>query len=640
MGNQSKFPHFCPTCRRHYEAERTICPGDGSRLLLVPLQHPRPGNVFDSRYVLLETIGKGGMATIYRGYDAQLRRQCALKVLKMKFSSEERAVGQFFTEARMARRLRHPNIVPISDFGRTEVGYLYIAMELLKGETLARTIRKDGPLEPGRALGILGQVMEGLAAAHAQGTIHRDLKPENIFVSTIGGRDIVRILDFGIAQFAGSTNISSREVCGTPAYMSPEQIRGKEALPQSDIYSAGIMLFEMLAGRPPFTGATPLEIMKRHIKVSPPAIGEVNPDVAVSEPLQKMVYRLMLKKVKFRPASAQMVLAAIGELSESSAGKSGRAGHVESGESSGISLGVVRDPAEDLPMISYGTAADAEGDAEGRTLKTISSKSEGMQALVDSQVRPAILLEEGHSIRLDIEEDSAPEMVEPVSDKPTNWGCLAERYCLLHVRFVPVFEEEEDVSEELRCMIADPLEEWFEDVQQAGGLICYDSGEDVKVLFGYLSEDACFARTALRLARDLSVLMENVVQADGIPCGIRAGVATGLVYSDTNVDGPLDWLIKGSQLDFSMRLSRIAPVGGVVMCQDTALEAQPDAQVLELARINARGNRSVQTYLLQGLAAQVAQSDGALTAASIVSDDAEPDVVVPAPGTDHPTIHA
>ena len=599
MASQPQFPHFCPTCRRQYEAERTICPGDGSRLLLVPLQHPRPGNVFDSRYVLLETIGKGGMATIYRGYDARLKRQCALKVLKMKFSSEERAVGQFFGEARMARRLRHPNIVPITDFGRTEVGYLYIAMELLKGETLARTIRKEGPLPPTRALGIIKQILEGLAAAHAQGTVHRDLKPENIFISRIGDRDYARILDFGIAQFAGTANFSSREVCGTPAYMSPEQIRGKEALPQSDIYSAGIVLFEMLSGRPPFTGATPLEIMKRHITVSPPAINEVNPDVVVSEPLQKLVYRLMLKKVRFRPTTALGVQESLSQLAEYDGEAVVRpevAGGCES-SSAGIVLGAIRDPAEDLPMISFGTP----GDTESRPLATISSQADGIRSYVDNHVRPAIVFEEDLSIRLDSEEKPRQRLTVPVSDKPSDWGCLAERYSLMHVRFVPVFEEREDVSEELRTLLSGHLEPWLDGVEQVGGLICHDSGAEIKVLFGYLTEDRNFASTALQSARDLSVLMEEVVQADGIPCGVRIGVATGTVYSDANVEGPLDWLIKGSQLDFSARLSRVAPTGGVVVCQDTALEASPHAQVMELARMNARGSRTVQAFLLQSL---------------------------------------
>ena len=235
MGSHVEYSLFCPRCRRHYEAERTVCPSDGWKLLEVPLTLPRPGNVFDSRYVILETIGKGGMATIYRGYDVPNRRQCALKVLKVKFTSEERAVVQFFNEARMARRLRHPNIVRIYDYGRTEIGYLYIAMELLSGQTLSRLIRRGGALEPARALNLFAQMTDALAAAHDCGTIHRDLKPENIFLCREDDRETVKLLDFGIAQFAGVAASTSRDICGTPAYMSPEQIRGKQALPASDL---------------------------------------------------------------------------------------------------------------------------------------------------------------------------------------------------------------------------------------------------------------------------------------------------------------------------------------------------------------------------------------------------------------------
>jgi len=609
MGTSIEYSLFCPHCRRHYESERTVCPRDGGRLLEVPLTLPRPGNVFDSRYVILETIGKGGMATIYGGYDILNRRRCALKVLKVKFSSEERAVAQFFTEARMARRLEHPHIVRTYDYGRTENGYLYIGMELLQGQTLSRIIRMSGALEVDRALNVISQIFDALDAAHAEGTIHRDLKPENIFVSRSEDGESVKLLDFGIAQFAGTTATNSRDICGTPAYMSPEQIRGREAVPASDLYSAGIVLFEMLTGHQPFTGPSAMEILKRQLKMAPPRLSDLYEDSPFSEELEALVFRLMRKRVKNRFTSAAQVLAELTLLSRPMAPNSdlpAMPDRTDEPEQSTVRI----------PVFSY-NCHPVESRDTVPAFGIVPISSSRTEELLENLVRPGIMLEEELSIRFDgepvVEQDGVEgdSRQEDTGVSTESSACMVERYTLLHARFVAMdsAEPNDGRAEELRMELAEDLDPWFTYIEQLGGLVCYDSGSDLKVLFGYLTDAGEYATAALEAAKSLSLQVEYQAIRQGKPCGVRVGVATGVVYTDHNVEGPLDWLIRGSDIDFAVRLSRIAPLGGIVMCQNTALHAQPAASVYDLARISSRGGKSVQTFLLKNLVAGAPAGD-------------------------------
>ncbi len=602
MAVKVDYPLFCPVCRRPYEAERTVCPGDGARLQEMPVGPPRPGCIFDSRYVILETVGKGGMATIFRGYDIANRRQVALKVLKSKFSAEERAVQQFFTEARVAKALQHPAIVRTHDFGRTEIGYLYIAMELLSGETLSRHMRRKGPLPVSRALYFFSQIIDALAEAHARGTIHRDLKPENIFVVQERGRERLKLLDFGIAQFAGTAQARSKEICGTPAYMSPEQIRGAKASPASDLYSAGILLFEMLAGKQPFTGPSPMEVVRRQLKMPVPRISEVNPDVELDANLEGFVYRLMQKKASNRPRSAGQVREALLTLDVN-------------GEVLPQVLQPIPEPLEETDdqaidpgaIFSFGGAAE---EAHGQ-LDIVPVAGSDLQATLNSRVRPSILLQEPNGIWFDGGENAPLQVTDAQRMRALRQTVgedavrrMADRYSLLHVRFVSLQGADANGQsiETMRQELAAEFDAWSEYVHRLGGLICHDSGSDLKVLFGYLVEDSGQVLHALEAARTLSLQIEFEAIRKGRPIGVKMGVANGVVHTDQNVEGPLDWLIHGSEIDFALRLSRLAPVGGVLMCQQSALRAQPEAELHEMARVTSRGGTSVGTFLLRELA--------------------------------------
>lgn len=574
----------------------------------MPHKKPRPGNIFDSRYVILETIGKGGMATIYRGLDVPNRRQVALKVLKAKFSAEERAVHQFFTEARVASALKHPAIVRTFDYGRTQVGYLYIAMELLNGETLSQRIRRAGRLAPAKALYFFSQILDALAEAHARGTIHRDLKPENIIIVPRKGRECVKLLDFGIAQFAGTAQFRSKEICGTPAYMSPEQIRGVKASPSSDLYSAGILLFEMLAGKQPFTGPSPMEVVRRQLKMPPPRLSEVYPDLKVESNLESFVHKLMQKKRADRPNTAGQVREALLTLDIN-------------GDALPRVLQPVPEPlAEAAPagieagaIFSFG--ADAAAVLAQGTPEILPGGGWDLPDMLNTRVRPAIMLQESGGLRFD-GKGSEPASESPQVTEAQRMRSLretvgdgavrrsADRYTLLHVRFLNLRDKREEAAavEEMRQQLSEEFDTWTEYVHRLGGLVCYDSGADLKVLFGYLIEDGGQVLHALEAARALSLQMEFEAIRKGRPIGVKMGVANGVVHTDQNVEGPLDWLIQGSEVDFAVRLSRLAPVGGVLLCEQSALRAQPEAKLSEMARVSSRGGAAAGTFLLQDLA--------------------------------------
>ncbi len=636
-----------------------MCPADGTALVEIPLALPRPGNVFDGQYVILEVIGKGGMATIYRGFDIESRHQCALKVLKSKFSGEERAVCQFFNEARVARRLEHPNIIRTYEYGRTAVGYLYIAMELLQGQTLSQLLREKSRLDVGRAIGIFTQVMCALDCAHAAGTVHRDLKPENIFLAWQDGREVVKLLDFGIAQFAGLTHVASRDVCGTPAYMAPEQIRGRETGPQADLYSAGIVLFEMLAGFQPFTGQSPMDVLRHQLKDEPPCLLDSCPEVPLADHLSALVARLLRKRPVDRLARAADVLAYLSRMTEP-------------GFEPGQTLRSSHPDAEDvLPLRDQPPAADEAG-STSIVLETEAFREEAGfvpesvdLALVDG--RPVVrtdacgihrqrywladaagdtpqfrlvgcldpdrlgqVLRQGPAIRLQevprinlapgeesalleglapelaahsepSKEEAAPAAVEAPLQAEASTAAANVELCLLHVRLVSLVEETEREHVDIRAELADPLDRWFALLDRLGGLVCYDSGSDFKVLFGYSDNGLDFTRSAMEAACSLSCLVDEAAGVAGRPYAVRTGLASGRVYFNQSADGPLDWLIKGSSVDLAVRLSRIAPPGGVLACDATMAAARSFTTGQELAGISARGGAKVRTFLVQEL---------------------------------------
>ena len=228
------------------------------------------------RYRLDERLATGGMGTVFAATDLRLNRKVAVKLLKPEFASDPRFVERFRREARSVASLSHPNIANVYDYGE-ENGSRFIVMELVEGVDLAMILRSEGPLSPERAASIAVEMCAALSHAHAAGVVHRDIKPANVLVAA-GGR--VKVTDFGIARAAGdSTLTATGSMLGTAHYLSPEQAVGSPITAASDIYSAGIVLFEMLTGAVPFTGDSAVAVAMQHVSEVVPAPSSVNPDV-------------------------------------------------------------------------------------------------------------------------------------------------------------------------------------------------------------------------------------------------------------------------------------------------------------------------------------------------------------------------
>ncbi len=263
------------------------------------------------RFQIIEERGRGGMAVVYKAYDDVLQRTVALKVLLPVMAANQEFTQRFRREAITAANLRHPNIVVIYDVG--EYGHFqYIVMEYLEGPTLQQVMVREGVLPPNRVVGILNQLADALDYAHRQGLIHRDIKPANIMLDD---QDHVTLTDFGLVKAARGSHITGEGVAiGTLQYMSPEQARGTEIDHRSDIYSLGIVVYEMLTGRVPFTGTTPYQTLHGLIYDPPPLLTHLNPNI--SPAVEQVVLRALAKEPQQRFASAgefaQAVAAAAG----------------------------------------------------------------------------------------------------------------------------------------------------------------------------------------------------------------------------------------------------------------------------------------------------------------------------------------
>ena len=269
------------------------------------------GRTIAGSYVILDMVGVGGMGRVYRAEQRMLGRTVAIKVIHPHLLSDEQSVARFYTEARAASRLNHPNSVSIIDFGRTDDGILYLVMEFLQGKDLARLMREDGPLPVARICALVSAVLDALGEAHALGVVHRDLKPENVIIERLrAGGDLVKVVDFGLAKLLSGAQTQPSItlpglVCGTPDYMSPEQGRGEDVDERGDVYSAGVLLFELLTERLPFMADTPTNVVLRHIQDPVPDPREVAPQRNLPESIVEVVMRALAKSPAARYQKAE-----------------------------------------------------------------------------------------------------------------------------------------------------------------------------------------------------------------------------------------------------------------------------------------------------------------------------------------------
>ena len=283
------------------------------------------GRVLDGKYVLGPVIGRGAIGRVYRAKQLSLEREVAVKILNPGYSNHPEAIARFRLEARAASRIRHPGIVTILDWGKDTDGLFYLVIEYLPGRDLFDIAQKEAPLESARIARLMQQIALALAHAHGEGVIHRDLKPENLRVledpvAPIAHRERVKIYDFGVAHVTrGLTRVLTRvgALVGTPYYMSPEQAASQEVMPQSDLYSCGVIMYLLATGTLPFVAPSPIDVAAMHLKKRPLRPSVLNPEL--DPRLEKIILCCLAKDPWQRPASGAELAAMLDPIASAPA---------------------------------------------------------------------------------------------------------------------------------------------------------------------------------------------------------------------------------------------------------------------------------------------------------------------------------
>jgi eukaryotic-like serine/threonine-protein kinase len=298
----------CPQCGTEYPANARFCEIDGTALRAASGSTDLVGSIVADRYCILKKLGEGGMGQVYLAEHVKMGRKSALKVMHPGMKSDVDAISRFNREAANASRIAHPNVAAVYDFGETPDGLIFLAMEFVDGPPLTSVIEQQGALAPKRAADIIRQTADALAVAHDMGIVHRDLKPDNIMVAkTRDGGDLVKVVDFGIAKAAGNEAQKVTKtglVVGTPEYMSPEQLAGDKLDGRSDIYSLGLVAFNMLTGKLPFPSESQQESMIMRLTDKPKPLGEMKSDRAWPTDVEAVISKALERDVSARYQNA------------------------------------------------------------------------------------------------------------------------------------------------------------------------------------------------------------------------------------------------------------------------------------------------------------------------------------------------
>ncbi|MCK6546953.1 serine/threonine protein kinase, partial [Myxococcota bacterium] len=417
----------CPKCGSVYTRELDRCGLDGERLVETSAD-PLIGRTVD-RYRIDAAIGDGGMARVYRAHHVYLAQDFAIKVLFGEVASDRALARRFQREAQASSRIRHANVVQISDFGETPEGLIFMAMELLRGRTLSDVIREEGALPPARAAYFLRQIASGLAAAHALGFVHRDLKPKNVMLIGEPGHELAKILDFGLVLFTERSGIETSsltqqgQVFGTPAYMAPEQVSGTDVGPAADLYALGVILHQMLRGVVPFNG-TPAQVAVQHVSAPPPLIDDFSG-------LGPLAARCLQKKPDDRPASATAIVELIDALALVTLRPPDVHSHTPTLARPSAEVGGVRvsSPSSDLPRATPSMLSRAPGSERPRT---VTQPIDGAppapvdRALADARAEPEVALgvaiddahtpgDLGAKLAIESSHGSLPPLAQPIT---------------------------------------------------------------------------------------------------------------------------------------------------------------------------------------------------------------------------------
>src|SRR3989440_3098174 len=359
---------YCSVCNQKFDDAISFCPRDGE--VLEEDSGSLVGKALDGQYQIEALLGKGGMGAVFRARHILLGDRVAIKVLPPEMRSNTEWLRRFQREGQAARRFRHPNAVTVYDLRTSGDGTIYLVMEYVEGNTLDVELKKRGTFSPAEAVAVLTPVMSVLNAAHAMGVVHRDLKPENIMIGkpSTGGEPVVKLLDLGIAKLrevagsepTGSTNLTvAGQMLGTPYYMSPEQWGelphdgNSEIDGRADIYSLGVVLYELIAGKRPFGGLTLAELRRQHVSITPLPLQEAAP--GVSEIFSRAIARSIAKDRGARQSTAgELESELVAALSAEGIAPSASIADLASEPNLGVSHGVVTSPQQTAATLVTG----------------------------------------------------------------------------------------------------------------------------------------------------------------------------------------------------------------------------------------------------------------------------------------------
>ncbi|MEY3011293.1 MAG: hypothetical protein RIT45_28 [Pseudomonadota bacterium] len=367
---------LCPLCGQRTEEAR--CPTDGTATLVLaqnPDSRLTEGAEINGRYRIGKLIGQGGFGAVYRATALATGNEIAIKVLGVSLDNDEpELIQRFYAEAQITAALKHPNTIRVFDFGQTDSGALYIAMELLTGQALNELLRERR--RAGRALtqeeaaNIASQTLRSLGEAHAKGLVHRDLKPHNIFLNEVAGDDpVVKVLDFGIAKRLGSNLTGTGQAFGTPTYMSPEQAQNRGIDARSDLYSLACVMYQCVTGSPPFEGDNPLAVLLSHVTDTPQSL-KVRSVVPLSDDFIAIIERALAKSPDDRYATAQEMRAALDRCGPAPEGEAAAAGKLGTNVDDEATRAYSPAPSEIAATTDQGREIHPPVDVDGATAAT------------------------------------------------------------------------------------------------------------------------------------------------------------------------------------------------------------------------------------------------------------------------------
>jgi serine/threonine protein kinase len=356
----------CPKCGKTYENAPTLCPADGA--VLVKTGDALVGQTLAGKYRIEERISEGGMGTVYRATHVLMEKAVAIKVLHPSLAADDKIVARFTREAKAASRISNPHALNVTDFGESENGIVFLVMEYLRGKTLKEVIRGEGPMPLERVVEVTRQICGALDAAHAEGVVHRDLKSDNIMLEEVaGGNDWAKVLDFGIAKILETEGpdpelTAPNLIIGTPQYMSPEQCSQASGIDaRSDIYSLGIILYEMLVGHVPFTGESATAIMLKHLQEPPPSVLDERKDLPPS--VGQVIARALSKLPEERHESAGELAEALASAATDASGAAATTGAATSENAQPGASNTNRIVVPTAPLESRHTSSEEQDEA-------------------------------------------------------------------------------------------------------------------------------------------------------------------------------------------------------------------------------------------------------------------------------------